>query len=215
MSLRLRLTILYTSLAGGVLLIFGGLTYGIVSQALIRQIDLDLARAANTLIGQLYINPNNQVDSRSLSNVQATENLLIQVWGNDRQLMVARPATLQTPLDEVGLLLGGTIFETATSSGRHLRVVSVRISSERGPVGVLQVGINLVLVDVTRQTLAIALVILMLVAMGISGVAAWVVTGKALAPLAMVTRVATQITKADDLSRRIPLAGSAGMKWDS
>jgi len=209
MSLRLRLTLLYTTLAGGVLLIFGGLTYGIVSQALITQIDGDLARAANTLIDRLYVNSANQVDSRSLAGFQTTENLLFQVWGNDRQLMLARPATLQTPLDEVGLLLSGTVFETSTSSGRHLRVVSVRINSARGPAGVLQVGINLVLVDVTRRTLAIALVILMFLAMGITGVAAWIVTGKALAPLAMVTRVATQITKADDLSRRIPLAGSS------
>jgi len=89
-------------------------------------------------------------------------------------------------------------------------VVSVRINSERGPVGVLQVGINLVLVDITQRTLAFALVILLLLAMGITGLAAWLVTGKALAPLAMVTRVATQITRADDLSRRIPLAGSSG-----
>ena len=48
MSLRLRLTLLYTTLAGGVLLIFGALTYAIVSQALITQIDLDLARASKT-----------------------------------------------------------------------------------------------------------------------------------------------------------------------
>jgi heavy metal sensor kinase len=208
MSLRLRLTLLYTSLAGGILLIFGALTYGIVSRALITQIDVDLARAANALIERIYVNAANQVDARSLAGFQTTENLLFQIWGNERQLMLARPATLQTPLDEVGLLLGGTVFETATSSGRHLRVVSVRINSERGPVGVLQVGINLVLVDITQRTLALALVILLLLAMGITGLAAWVVTGKALAPLAMVTRVATQITKADDLSRRIPLAGS-------
>ena len=208
MSLRLRLTLLYTSLAGGILLIFGALTYGIVSRALITQIDVDLARAANALIERIYVNAANQVDARSLAGFQTTENLLFQIWGNERQLMLARPATLQTPLDEVGLLLGGTVFETAASSGRHLRVVSVRINSERGPVGVLQVGINLVLVDITQRTLALALVILLLLAMGITGLAAWVVTGRALAPLAMVTRVATQITKADDLSRRIPLAGS-------
>lgn len=209
MSLRLRLTLLYTTLAGGVLLIFGALTYAIVSQALITQIDLDLARASNTLIDRLYVNSANQVDARSLAGFQTTENVLFQIWGSDRKLVLARPATLQTPLDEVGLLLGGTVFETASSSGRHLRVVSVRINSSRGPVGVLQVGFNLVLVDITRRTLAVSLVILMLVAMGISGLAAWLVTGRALAPLAMVTRVATQITRADDLSRRIPLAGSA------
>lgn len=210
MSLRLRMTLLYTSLAGGVLLIFGLLTYGIVSQALITQIDGDLARAANSLINRMYVNAANQVDTRSLAGFQTTENLLFQVWGNDRQLILARPVTLQTPLDEIGLLMGGTVFETSSSSGRHLRVVSVRINSERGPAGVLQVGINLVLVDITRRTLAIALVVLMLAAMLLSGLAAWLLTGRSLAPLASVTRLAAQITKADDLSRRIPFSGNPG-----
>lgn len=205
MSLRLRLTFLYTTLVGGVLLIFGALTYGLVSTALITQLDQELARTANTLISRISVNPANQVDIRSIANFPTTENMLFQIWANDRILVVARPPTLQTPLDEIGLLRGSTVFETATSSNRHLRVVSVLLKSERGPVGVLQVGINLVLVDITRRTLAIVLISLAVISMGLSGLAAWMVTGRELAPLAMVTNVATQITKADDLSRRIPL----------
>lgn len=205
MSLRLRLTLLYTTLVGGVLLIFGALTYGLVSTALTTQIDQELARTANALISRISVNPANQVDIRSIASFPLAENMLFQIWANDRILVVARPPTLQTPLDEIGLLRGSTVFETATSANRHLRVVSVLLRSERGPVGVLQVGINLVLVDITRRTLAIVLVSLAVISMGLSGLAAWMVTGRELAPLEMVTNVATQITKADDLSRRIPL----------
>jgi two-component system, OmpR family, sensor kinase len=41
----------------------------------------------------------------------------------------------------------------------------------------------------------------------LTGVMTWFVNGQALAPLATVTKVATQITKADDLSRRIQISG--------
>jgi two-component system, OmpR family, sensor kinase len=45
---------------------------------------------------------------------------------------------------------------------------------------------------------------LIVLAMLLSGLAAWLVTGQALAPLALVTEIATNITRADDLQRRIP-----------
>jgi signal transduction histidine kinase len=44
--------------------------------------------------------------------------------------------------------------------------------------------------------------------MAIAGIASWLSTRQALAPLGGVTDVALQITKADDLSRRIPYSGS-------
>ena len=82
---------------------------------------------------------------------------------------------------------------------------SIPLETERGPAGVLQVAVNLQLLDVVQTTLATVLVVLALTAMLLSGVAAWVMTGRALAPLSTMTQVATQITRADDLSRRIPL----------
>ena len=43
MSLRLRLTLLYSSLLGVILLIFGTLVFSLVSINLMRQVDLSLA----------------------------------------------------------------------------------------------------------------------------------------------------------------------------
>jgi signal transduction histidine kinase len=74
---------------------------------------------------------------------------------------------------------------------------------------VLQVGVNLHLVDVALSSLATVLVTLSLLFMSISALATWLVTGRALAPLETATRIATSITKADDLQRRIPLSGSS------
>jgi signal transduction histidine kinase len=48
-----------------------------------------------------------------------------------------------------------------------------------------------------------------IICLGVAAVAGWVSTGQALAPLQRVTDTALQITRADDLSRRIPYQGSA------
>ena len=209
MSLRLRLTLLYTTLLGGVLLIFGALVYGLVSVTLLDQVDNTLTQATNQLIDRLRVNSANQFDSRSIANFQTTDNILFQIWGVDNKIQLARPPAWQTPLDPLGQHAGQTIFNSTTSGGVHLRVLSVPVKTERGEAGVIQVALNLGLIDVILRTLATVLILLTILAMFLSWLAAWLITGQALAPLVTVTQVATQITRADDLSRRIPLTGSS------
>jgi two-component system OmpR family sensor kinase len=209
MSLRLRLTLLYTTLLGGVLLIFGALVYGLVSVVLLDQIDNTLTQAANQLIDRLRVNSDNLFDPRSVANFQPAENLLFQVWGTDNKLQLERPPGWTTPLDESGQHAGEPIFNSSTSGAVHVRVLSVPLETTRGQVGVLQVALNLALIEVIQRTLASILILLTVISMFLSWLAAWLVTGQALAPLVTMTQVATRITRADDLSRRIPLNGSA------
>jgi two-component system, OmpR family, sensor kinase len=75
---------------------------------------------------------------------------------------------------------------------------------------VLQVAANMVWVDLIQETLSNTLILLSFLVMIVSGGVTWVMTGRALAPLASVTRAATQITRADDLQRRIPIEGHPG-----
>jgi HAMP domain-containing protein len=62
--------------------------------------------------------------------------------------------------------------------------------------------------DVIQETLSKILIGLTAFALLITGIFTWLMTGRALAPLSTITNIATQITRADDLSRRIPLEGS-------
>ncbi len=55
MSLRLRLTLLYTNLLGGVVLILGIVVYSIVSVVLVDQIDLTLQHTVQNISGNLKI----------------------------------------------------------------------------------------------------------------------------------------------------------------
>jgi heavy metal sensor kinase len=209
MPLRLRLTLLYTTLLGGTLLLFGGLVYSLVSLVLVNQLDTSLAQQAELLTnGLLRVNAANQFDSRVLTEFQPTDSSLVyQIWGADRRLQIERPRGWQAPLDEAGLLASRPTFRSTYSRGVHVRVLSVPLATPRGPSGVLQVGLTLTLLDATQRTLSTVFIGLAIFAMALAGLAGWLVTGQALASLASATRIATRITRADDLSRRIPLTG--------
>jgi two-component system, OmpR family, sensor kinase len=210
MSLRLRLTLLYTTLLGGTLLLFGALVYGLVSLVLIGQVDNTLVRQAQVLTdGLLRVNSSDQFDPRVLTEFQPTDsNLIFQVWGNDRQLQIERPRGWQAPLDASGLRASRPVFNSSYSQSVHLRVLSVPLITARGPAGVLQIGLTLGLLDAAQRTLSTVLAALAILSMAVAGLAGWLVTRQALAPLASATLVATRITRADDLSRRVPLMGN-------
>jgi two-component system OmpR family sensor kinase len=208
MSLRLRLNLVYTTLLGGAILLFGALVYSLVSYVLLQQVDSTLSNSANNIIPRLLVNSSGQFDPRSLAGFTSTENVLFQVWGKDGTLQIARPPNLQNPLDPAGRQAGKNVINYVMVNGMHLRVLTVPLETERGPVGILQIGISLTLLDVTQTTLATILILLAVIAMIVSSLAAWFLTSRALAPLSIVTQTATQITRADDLSRRIPLASN-------
>ncbi len=210
MSLRLRLTLLYSTLLGGTLLLFGALVYGLVSLVLISQVDNTLTQQAEVLAGGLLrVNSSDQFDPRVLTEFQPTDsNLIFQVWGNDRRLQIERPRGWTAPLDSGGLRASRPVFNSTYSQNVHLRVLSIPLVTSRGPAGILQVGLTLGLLDATQRTLSTLLVALAVFSMALAGLAGWLVTGQALAPLASATMVATRITRADDLSRRVPLMGN-------
>ena len=205
MSLRVRLTLLYTVLLGSILLLFGGLVYGLVSLILINNIDSSLQQTSSDVISLLKINNGEQFDPRSISNYEPTANILIQVWGTNQVLQISRPTGWKVALDQNAWASGSTNLSTVTVENLHLRVLTTPLSSMRGPAGILQVGVNLSLMDMIQQTLSQILIYLTIVAMLVTFLVSWLITRRVLSPLTTMTNIATQITRADDLSRRIPI----------
>jgi len=185
-------------------LLFGGLVYGLVSLVLINNIDSTLQKTSSDLVSLLKINSGEQFDPRSISNYEPTANILIQVWGTNQELQISRPTDWKDALDQNAWASGSTNFSTATVENLHLRVLTTPLTSLRGPAGILQVGVNLSLMDMIQKTLSNILIYLTIVAMVVTFVVSWFVTKRALSPLTTMTNIATQITSADDLSRRIP-----------
>ena len=185
-------------------MLFGGLVYGLASVNLYNKIDDSLSSTANDLVKLLRLNINGQFDARSVANYQPTENLVIQVWGTDGRIQFARPTGIGSSLDSATRLRGITAIKTVTVGEQHLRVLTVPLSTTRGPAGTLQIAITLTILDEVQRTLSFILIILTGVALGISIIATSLSTRQVLKPLDTMTSIATQITKADDLSRRIP-----------
>ena len=86
-------------------------------------------------------------------------------------------------------------------------MLSVPVVIGNRPIGTLQLATSLVVVDATLRGLVTVLLLGSVIALAIAGVVGWLTTRRALAPLEAVTQTALQITRADDLSRRISYQG--------
>jgi two-component system OmpR family sensor kinase len=209
MSLRLRLTLLYSTLTGGILLVFAAAVIMVFNALLVDQIDNTLESAANVIINRIEVNSLGQV-SLDLSSIDVSPDVYVQVWGLDSQLQ-AGLRTLEDfkdrPFDPDALRVEAPIYRDANGGNHQLRVLSVPISDGEHTIAVLQVAVRLDVINQAREGLTNILTIIWLVSFLFSGNAAWLTLGHTLKPLEAITATAEQINRADDLSRRLPYHG--------
>jgi signal transduction histidine kinase len=206
MSLRARLTLLYTSLLGGILLLFGVAVYLIISYLLIAQIDIALEQAVDEIF-----TANLEAGNRELISLPSLEltGIFAQTWDRGGQLQLKNyPGSFVRPFDPLGLQSSLPDYSSVFIENFHMRVLSVPLEIGNRPIGTLQLATSLVVVDRTLNVLITVLLSGSVIAMVIAGVVGWLTTQRALAPLEAVTQTALRITRADDLSRRISYQGS-------
>ncbi len=214
MSLRARLALLYTSIVGGILLIFGVAVYMAVSFSLTRQIDRILRRTVEDVWPKVYVDATGDLKIDGVEAMELSPGMIFQVWGRNHGLLYSNIPQLQVSVDDTGLNTIQPVIRDsrlkATDGSIHLRTISVPLVIGEGNrmVGIIQVATSMAVVDATQEALLVVLVFGVIISMAIAGMASWFSTGTALAPLGDVTRVALQITRADDLSRRIPYKGN-------
>ena len=206
MSLRLRLTLLYSTLMGGILLTFGAAVYIIISVLLLNQADTTLASTARDIMAVTRVNSVAEIDVITLPPLDMTSNVYVQLWSEDNKIRNESPgiANLTSSLDPIGLKAGEPIYRENTIQNVHLRVLSVPLRSGIHSVGILQVATNLNVVDAARRDLLDILLISTIISALVAGIGSWFVLGSALSPLDAATETALAINRTDDLSRRIP-----------
>jgi len=208
MSLRARLAMLYTSIVGGILFLFGMAVYITVSSTLTRQVDARLRAAAQTILVSVQADA---LGVTSLPDVNLFSDVFIQIWGDDGLLELSSPniAGYFSPLDAGALRVNHLTYGDVQLGQRSLRVLTVPMTYGETDrvIGVLQVGSSLALVRSTQRLLLYVLLFGAAISMVIAGVAGWISTNQALSPLEESTQTALQITRADDLSRRLPYSG--------
>lgn len=209
MPLRLRLSLLYSSMMMGILLLFGSAVYGLVTLLLLNHVDNILAASAQDIIEGAKINPWGNSNAIILPPMGMGADVVVQIWDRSGRLISSSPAISQltVPLQPDSLSSIRSEYRETYFEGAHLRVLSVPLFLGGRPIGTLQAATSLGIVDAARQGLFSIVVISAAIATVLVAGFSWVAVGRALAPLETVTEVAEQINRADDLSRRIPYDG--------
>ncbi len=209
MSLRLRLTLLYSILIGGILLVFGSAVYILISITLLDEVDNSLATTVQDIIKVTQVDSSGAVSAINLPSLELTANTYVQVWGKDGKLKSSSPgiSDIGVSLDPVGLQSKVPIYRENRVQGIHLRVLTVPLELGKHQIAEVQVAASLTVLDSARANLLNILVIAALLAIVMAAAGSWLVLGRALAPLDVVTETAQAINRADDLSRRIPYKG--------
>lgn len=208
MSLRARLTLLYTSIVGGVLILFGVAVYAAVTSTLLNQINATLEQSAARIVDQIFVNPEGRLSMGTLPSLNLPTDVYYQLWTRDFQSIATNiPGSFTDFLDPQEIQNSSNIFNDVRIGSVNFRVYTVPLVGGERPVGVLQVAQRTTIIDTTQRILLTVLVFGTLISILLAGLAGWYSTKKGLAPLENVTQTALQITRADDLSRRIPYSG--------
>lgn len=207
MSLRARLALLYTLIVGGILFLFGTAVYVAASISLTSQVDRTLESVSYEIIenaqaGLLGVN---------IPKIEQFADVYVQVWKRNGELQTASAnlSGYTLPLDPVNLKSDHPVYRVIDIGRARLRVLTVPlvVKNSNWVVGSLQVATSLAVVVAAQRALLWVLFIGAAISMAIAGFAGWVSTSQALSPLEAVTQTALQITRADDLSHRIPYQG--------
>ncbi len=209
MSLRSRLTLLYSSLVMGILLVFGSAVYVLVSILLINHIDNLLATTVKDIVSVTRVNPVGDISVIKFPPLNMTANVYVQIWGRNGRLMTSSPSLsqLNESLDPDNLSISRAVYHETSFRGVHLRVLNTPLIIKGRPVGTLQAAASLDVVDAAREVLLYIMAIATIVAVLLAAFGSWVAVGRALSPLDAITETTEQINRADDLARRIPYDG--------
>jgi signal transduction histidine kinase len=207
MSLRLRLTLLYTALLSGVVTLLSIVIYALVSLLLINMVDHDLEDTARLKIDSLQADAIGNLQI-STENIPIDDDYLFQIWSTDGYLVYysENASEFTQALDSDGLALRQSRFHDVTFGQVPYRVVTIPLTVQDQAYGWLQVGLSLSEIRYTLQLLQIVFTLSGIFAIAVSALIGWVVTGQALAPLETMANIAKRISNTDDLSQRIPMS---------
>jgi signal transduction histidine kinase len=197
----------YVAILIGVLSLFGTTVYVLVSYSLTGQIEETLKEAADDIL----LASRRDISGVTLPRLNLTGSVYVQIWGLDEggelTQITTNLSTIDQPFDPNTLTVEARTFSSVKFGSTPLRVLSVPvvILPEEQIVGYLQLASSLDSVDQARQMLIVVLFSVGVMAVAVAGAVGYMTARSALRPLDHVTDTALQITRADDLSRRITL----------
>lgn len=209
MSLRLRLTLLSIAVLSVLFLVFGAISFGLVSQMLYKPVDdvLELQSTASIV----DILRRQEPDLSKIVNTDPLSTVFYTVYDSYGHVVKAERTIVVSDAMVSSALEGGSPKDTiALKDGHRLRVllVPIRYIVSGEIVGALQVATPL---DITDQRLS-ELTWLLAGTSGallvVAGLGSFFLTGRALRAVDRVTQKVQQIELSQDLTQRIPEPGT-------
>jgi signal transduction histidine kinase len=216
MSIRDRLTGIYTAIFLGAFLLFVAVVYQLPRASLLSEVDQSLEETAAQMLQETQVYTQQDVPSLYIPTddtlVFGQANTFIQVVGADGDVL-KRSDNLRDfagILDPAAVERNQQTLRTLEYEGQSVRVLTVPLRVERGEeeelVGFLQVARVIEDYEAFNRLLIIAVFI------GLASVTASIFTVTWLSPrlfrpLEQIATMARQISRADDLSRRLPDTG--------
>lgn len=206
MSLRLRLTLIYSALLSGVVLLLSIVIYSMASVVIINQVDGILEQAVNQIINVIQVDQTGDLRF-SPETLQLSKSIHYQIWSGDQRLLhySENMSEFSDEMDDEVFSQSQSIYRNVENSDIPLRVLTVPLMINGEQSGWLQVGMILTEVRYTQRLLQLVFGFSALFAIIIAGIVIWLVTSQALEPLAEMAQITNRITSTDDLSKRIPV----------
>jgi signal transduction histidine kinase len=182
-----------------------------LSVSLTRQVEVNLENTADDILRASQVRIGGIPVSAIQLELDLTANVFVQVFDSQGKLLrqTMNFPDLGKPLDANNLGVEVPSFSTVEIDETSLRVLSVpvTITHEQRVAAFLQLAAPLTQVEQAQDMLLLILAGGGVLVVGLAALIGWMTAGAALRPLDEVTQTALNISRADDLSRRIPLSG--------
>jgi two-component system OmpR family sensor kinase len=219
MSIRLRLTLLYSAILALTLIAFSGILYTLQSQYTLNIIKNDLVTNANRVIPLVFLTGR----TRDHGRFPPLPDLALEA-GELRtrdtvRLLDAQGEPFDVPVNEVGedlalsqegleqLQGGHSWIEVSRGEEGRALTYSVPVEYEGEIVAVVQIGRSLADRDRSLQALGMTLILGSLLTTLIAFGVGWVLSGATLQPIHRLTQAALEIGQSRDFSSRVAHAG--------
>lgn len=215
MTIRLRLTLLYSGLLIAMLALFGIAVFGILDQTLRSQTDEDLVEVLDDTERIIIANrtPEGDFEASDLpqESFQAIDSVYIQLWLPEEEKLINLSRSLGDyahHLDAAAVGNDDVVYSNVNVDDIDLRVATRRIEVDDETIAYLQVASSLESINDATHNLAIIIGLLGAIAVLLSVLIGTWMARHALAPINSINTTAQHIVAADDLKRRVPYEGN-------
>lgn len=227
MSIRLRLTLLYTGILALTLMIFGAALYAILARSTLNAIKEDIVLSSDMLVSSIfrtYLSPSVQEPQNAphttipfeiLSGEQALKDLrereIVRILAMDGTLIASPFGTVDAlPINETGMQTlneKNIWWEVVAPENERLLVLNSPVSVNGEPVFIIQVARPLSERDRSLSALSTTLIIASLLTTLVAFGVGWAFSEAALRPINRITQTAGEIEGENDLTRRVDHRG--------